>query len=211
MKTLGVAALSLVLALWAVPAHADSIPPDPHFKTGGAGGGTGAVFRFAGQPAFATIIIPDFSILSPSGASPATSPCFLIQSTIKTQSNLCEFKNDITVGGVAVAISKLVFDVGGLIPGTLVNCGFLAGSPFANCTPGTANADGFAQVTFSNGSVPFDAVFSLEYGSPTDPFPPNSKSGVTASVSPEPGTLALFLGGIGALLIGRKLRPRSLS
>jgi hypothetical protein len=209
MKSLRIVAFSLVVVLWAVPAHADSIP-DPHFKTGGAGGG-GAVFQFASQSVPAAIITQDFSISSPSGASPADGPCFLIQGPFTTQSNLCDFKNEINVGGLGVAITKLLFDVGGLKAGTLVSCGFLAGSPFARCTSGTANADGFAQVTFFDGSVPFDAVFSLEYGSPTDPFPPNSKSGVTASVSPEPGTLALFLGGIGALLIGRKLRPRSLS
>ena len=211
MKSLRIAALSFIVVLGAIPAHADSIPPDPHYKTGGAGGGGGAVFQFASQSAPAAIITPDFSISSATGASPATSPCVLIQGTIKTSAPLCEFKDEITLNGVAQAITKLLFVVGGLKPDTLVSCGFLAGSPFAMCTSGTANSAGVAQVTFLDGSVQYNGVFSLEYGSPSDPFPHNTTTGVTASVSPEPGTLALFLGGIGALLIGRKLRPRSLS
>jgi len=210
MKSLRIVGLSFVVVLWAIPAHADSIP-DPHYKTGGAAGGGGAVFQFAGAPAPAAIITPDFSISSASGASPATSPCVLIQGTIHTTSPLCDFKDEITINGVGQAITQLLFDVGGLKPGTPVSCGFLPGSPFAKCTPGTANAGGMAQVTFFDGSIQYNGVFSLEYGSPSDPFPHNTTTGATASVSPEPGTLALFLGGIGALLIGRKLRPRSLS
>ena len=208
MKSVRIALLSMVVVLWAKAAHASTIPPDPHIKTGGASG-SGDVVR-AGDPG-AGIITPDFSILTPSGASPATSACVLIQGTVMTRSPMCEFENDITMSGAAFDITQLVFDVGGLKPGTLVTCGFLTGSPFKDCTNGTANADGVAQVTFTDGSIPFHTDFTLQLGSPTDPFPPNTKSGVTASLSPEPGTLALFLGGVGALLIGRRLRSHRLS
>jgi len=213
MKSLRIAALSLLVVLWAVPAHASTIPPDPHYKTGGCtscSGLPGATAPFGDQSVPAGIITPDFSILSPSGASPATSACVLIQGTIMTPSKFCLFENDITVNSAPVAITKLLFDVGGLIPGTVVSCGFLTGSPFAMCTPGTAGDGGQAQVTFFDGSIPFHGDFTLEVGSPEDPFPPNTKSGVKASLSPEPGTLALFLGGIGALLIGRWLRAHRL-
>jgi hypothetical protein len=211
MKPLRIAALSLAVVFWAVPAHADSIPAgDPHFKTGGSGGGDPAGFQVASSPAPAAIITTDFTIESPSGTSPATSACLLFQFGVQTgSSDVCLFENDIAQHNVGVTIIRLVFDISGVASST-VDCAtatvFGGKGPFSMCTVGPFGEGGTA-VTFFDGSIPYHTDFSVEM----DGFPKDTSAAGTATETPEPGTLALFLGGIGALLVGRKLRPRSLS
>ncbi len=203
MSLLRIATLSSLLVFCSVQARADSIPSgDPVVKTGGSGG-TGTPILLGAAPAPASIITPDFSIFTASGASPATSPCVLIQGTIMTSSPQCFFENDITQNGSSVSITQLVFDFG--IGG--VTCGILAGSPFDMCKVGPFG-DGGTQVTFFDGSIPFHSDFTLVLGTPSDPFPEHTTTAGTASLSPEPTTLGLFLVNIAALLAGRRLRPR---
>jgi len=196
------------VVLCAAPAHGDSIPAgDPTIKQGG------------GDPASPTpIISPAFYILSPSGTSPSTSPCELFQSfngmppVMTGTSPTCLFENVINPSGVGQNITSLVFDV--LNPGGTVTCALINEVNFKNCMVGPFD-DGGAMVTFSNGSIPFQTDFSLQFTgfpentqagcSPISTCPPNT----TTSAVPEPGTLVLFLGGIGALLVGRRLRVRN--
>ena len=208
MKSLRIAVLGLFVVMCAAPAHGDSIKPgDPTIKQGG------------GDPASPTpIISPAFYILSQSGSSPASSPCELFQSiggmvVMTGTSPTCLFENVINPSGVGQNITSLVFDV--LNPGGTVTCALINTINFKICTPGTF--EGGAEVTFSNGSIPFQTDFSLQFIG----FPENTKAGcspistcpqnATTSPVPEPGTLVLFFGGIGALLIGRGLRARNLS
>ena len=210
MKVLRVAALSLLAGLCAAPVHADSVPPgDPRIRQGG------------GDPANPTpIISPAFYILSPTGTSPAPgSPCELFQSiggvvVMTGTSPNCLFENVINPSGTGQNITSLVFDV--LHPGGMVTCALINTINFKTCTTGSFD-DGGAMVTFSNGSIPFQTDFSLQFTgfpentqagcSPISTCPPNT----TTSSVPEPGTLVLFFGGIGALLIGRRLHARNLS
>lgn len=204
MKSFRILLLAAFVVLCTAQAQADSIPTgDPIIRTGG-GGSAGAVMLFADPAAPAGIITPDFTIESPSGSSPATSPCILIQGTLMTSSPECLFENDITRKGAGLAIAQLLFDVGGLTPGTAVGCDFLTGSPFTKCIPGTANASGEAHVAFFDGLIPFHTDFTLDF----EGFPANTSFVTTAGIVPEPGTLALFLGGIGALLVRRRLCAR---
>ena len=208
MKSLRIAVLGLFVVMCAAPAHGDSIKPgDPTIKQGG------------GDPASPTpIISPAFYILSQSGSSPASSPCELFQSiggvvVMTGTSPTCLFENVINPSGVGQNITSLVFDV--LNPGGTVTCALINTINFKICTPGTF--EGGAEVTFSNGSIPFQTDFSLQFIG----FPENTQAGcspistcpqnATTSPVPEPGTLVLFFGGIGALLIGRGLRARNLS
>jgi len=159
----------------------------------------------------AGIITPDFSILSPSGTSPATSPCILIQGTVNTTSPSCLFENDISINGVGQTIFSLTFDALGIDPAT-VNCGFLTGSPFSGCgVDPLPNGQG-TRVIFSDGSIAFHTDFTLSF----DTFPENFEIPAQAGLNPvpEPGTLALLLSGIGvaALWVRRTSRaclPRS--
>jgi len=126
----------------------------------------------------------------------------------------CLFENVINPSGVGQNITSLVFDV--LNPGGTVTCALINTINFKECNVAPFD-DGGAMVTFSNGSIPFQTDFSLQFTgfpentqagcSPISTCPPNT----TTSPVPEPGTLVLFFGGIGALLIGRGLRARNLS
>ena len=198
MKSLRIAALGLFVVLWATPAHGDSMKPgDPTIKQGG------------GDPSFPTgIIVPDFTILSSSGSSPATSPCKLTELGMTFTSPSCFFENDINPSGTGETITKLVFDIATVSPST-VSCQLINMVDFATCEIGSFD-DGGTMVTFLGGKgIPFHGDFTLNFVD----FPENTSfSGVsTATVVPEPNTLALFLAGIGALLIGRGLRARNLS
>jgi hypothetical protein len=197
MNSLRAVVLSLVVVLWVIPAQASTIPPDPRIKQGG------------GDPSSPTgIIVADFTILSPSGTSPATSPCKLTELGTTFTSPSCFFENDINPSGTGLAITKLVFDIGTVSP-TSVSCALINMVNFATCAVGPFG-DGGTMVTFSGGpGIPFHGDFTLNF----DDFPKNSSFGgvATANAIPEPNTLALFLAGIGALLIGRRLRSRSLS
>jgi hypothetical protein len=195
MKLLWIAVLSLLVVFGASAAHANTIPIDPIIRTGGD------------PPAApAGIITPDFTIVSPTGTSPgagpAGSPCLLYQFGFLTSTSpACLFENDINLGGIGEAITQLSLDISSVSP-TSVSCGFLAGSPFGECAVAPL-AGGGTMVLFSQGSIPFHSDFTLEF----EGFPNSSSFSTTASI-PEPGTLALLLGGIGALGVGRKLRFR---
>ncbi len=171
------------VAVFAAAAHADTaLPKDPIIKTGG------------GDPVPAGIIITSFTISSSTGTSPGTSPCVLDQNGIMTTSPSCFFENDITVNGTGLTIAQLIFDMPTIDPST-VTCGFLTGSPFSMCGVDSLPGGG-TQVTFFDGSIPFHTDFTLDF----EGFPAGQKFGGTASPVPEPGTLALLLGGLGALL-----------
>src|SRR5215831_5125280 len=207
MRVICIAALTAVLALGSTLAYADSIPTsDPVIKTGGAAGG-GAPVRGASVPSPAGLIVTSFSIFSSSGTSPGTSPCVLLQSGISTTSPACFFENDITVKGSGLAITSLTFDALGVPFNSTDQCGFLSGSPFSSCgvdpLPGAAGTE----FTFTQGSIPFHGDFTLDL----EGFPKNFTFSATAGTVPEPSTLVMFLTGIGALLVGRRLRVRQSS
>jgi hypothetical protein len=208
MKSVRFAALTPLAVLCAISVHASTIPPiDPHINQGG------------GDPTSPTPIISSaFYILSPSGTSPAPrSPCELFQSiggvvAMTGTSPDCFFENVINPSGTGENITSLVFDV--LHPGGMVTCALLNQIDFKNCVVGSFD-DGGAMVTFNNGVIPYKGDFNLQFIG----FPANTDAGcspistcpqnATTSPIPEPGTLVLFVGGVGALLIGRGLRARS--
>jgi len=178
-------------------ASADSLPAnDPAIKTGGPLAASAAVFA-PSIPAPAGIITPEFTIESPSGTSPDTSPCILVQGGVSTPSPLCYFENDITTNGVGDTISALIFDALGVDP-TTANCGFLSGSPFTSC--GIDSIPGGTEFSFNGGSIPFHDDFTLDFVG----FPPNFGFPTSATTTPEPGTMALLLAGLGSLAIRRK-------
>jgi hypothetical protein len=198
MKSLRIAVLSLLAMLGATLAHASTIPPpDPVIKQGG------------GDPPSSPspIFTPDFTILSPSGTSPATSACKLIEGTFTFTSPSCLFQDVINPSGAGEAITKLVFDIATVSPST-VNCALINMVDFATCVVGPFDETG-TMVGFHGGKgIPYMGEFTLNF----DDFPKNTSfSGLSTTAIPEPNTLALFLAGIGALLIGRRLRARSLS
>ncbi|HEY6293955.1 MAG TPA: PEP-CTERM sorting domain-containing protein [Terriglobia bacterium] len=201
MKIFCVALLSVLILGLTAPAKADRLPGgDPRVRTGGGL----PLIPEANYYVPAGIIDQSFTIESPSGTSPASSPCVLMQGGITTVSPGCLFENDISVDGVGEAIVSLVFDVTGVNAST-VTCGFLAGSPFAGCSVvplGSLGPEG-AQITFDDGSIPFHTDFSMQFTG----FPQDSSFGATAALTPEPGTLALLLGGLGTLLARRRSRP----
>jgi hypothetical protein len=184
----------MFVVLCAAAAYGDSIPSgDPTIKQGG------------GDPPGPTpIFTPDFTILSPSGTSPAGSACMVTEGPFMFTSPNCEFQDVINPSGTGLTITKLVFDIAG-VPEDEVTCALINMVNFATCSVG-AFGDGGSMVTFSGApGIPFQGDFTLNF----DGFPKNTSFGGTSTVSPEPGTLALFLGGIGALLVGRRLRVRN--
>ena len=165
---------------------------DPHIKTGGGGGGlSDTTFGPAG------IVTTSFTIESPTGTSPGTSPCFLIEGGLTIESPKCFFENDITTDGVGDTITELTFDALG-IPASTVTCGFLAGSPFTSCS--VEAITGGTAVNFTGGSIPFHTDFTLDFSG----FPQNFNFGSTATVTPEPATVALLLTGLCPLLLRRR-------
>src|SRR5690242_1239431 len=90
----------LLLAVSVTVAQADQIP-DPIIKTGGqqTNATNAAQFVATSAPVPAGIITSTFTITTPSGTSPATSPCILTQGSITTTSPQCLFENDITLNG----------------------------------------------------------------------------------------------------------------
>ncbi|HXJ95812.1 MAG TPA: PEP-CTERM sorting domain-containing protein [Terriglobia bacterium] len=188
---------TLTLGLSAV-ASADSLPAnDPQIKTGGPLGGSSVAPLALPTAAPAGIITPSFTIQSPSGSSPGTSPCILIQGPFMTTSPLCYFENDITTDGTADTITQLTFDALGIDPST-VTCGELFGSPFSMC--GVDSIPGGTEVSFTDGSIPFHGDFTLQFNG----FPSDFSFSGSATTTPEPGTMALLLAGLGSLAIRRK-------
>ena len=203
MKSLRIVALVAFVALSTAVAVADSIPPgDPVIRTGG---GTGSV----------PITSPIFTILTATGNSPTDgTPCVLMLGGISTPAPGCIFLNDIKKGnGAGTTINALLFvasksDFSGTLSCALSTA--LGGpSPFTQC------AVAGPVVTFFGGpGIPFGDDFSLGFRG----FNPNASFLVNAisrpsqqaftdpTNTPEPGTLGLFVGGIGALLVRRRAR-----
>jgi len=199
MKALRIVLLAVLVAILVPVAQADQIPSgDPVIKTGG-----GPPVRQDAVTVPASIITTTFSIESPSGTSPGTSPCVLIQGGIMTTSPLCRFQNDISQDGFGESISMLTFDAFGINPST-VTCGFLSASPFTQCGVDPLGTSG-TEISFYDGLIPYGAEFSLDFAG----FPKDYTFGTTASVSPDPGTLSLvIIGGLG-VLIARRMRTAS--
>jgi hypothetical protein len=199
----------MFVVLCAAQVRADSTPTsDPKVKTGG---GSGSV------PITSTI----FSItIDPSGSSgPDIAPCTLTEGGISTLAPDCVFQNDIMVEvapvcppdcyddpEVGVTISQLSFFISNTVFSGTLTCDLLTAygpSPWFNAC--SVDPAGQTIVTFSGGSgILPGGDFSLEF----DDF---HTGGVTVggiATIPEPATLTLFLGGIGALVARRRSRAR---
>jgi hypothetical protein len=200
----GVIVLSVLTIGLSTVARADQLQGnDPKIQTGGPLSASSSLASFvltAAAPA--GIITATFTIESPSGTSPGTSPCLLIQGTTMTTSPKCYFENDITTDGVANTITSLTFDALGINPST-ASCGFLAGSPFTVC--GVDAIPGGTAFDFSGGSIAFHQDFSLSF----EGFPANFDFSTTATITPEPGTLFLLLPGLGSLVLFRRRTSRA--
>lgn len=195
--------LTLFVVVGFTVGKADQIPAgDPIIRTGGRG--TGAVANLGTPPAPAAIITSSFTITSPSGTSPATSACVLKQGGLTTISKSCLFENDISNNDVPATITSLVFDAPTIPFGSSDQCGFLPGSPFAMCGVDPLTGGG-TQWTFTDGSIPFHTDFTLDF----EGFPKNTSFGGTASVSPEPATLGLFLTGLAAAFVRKRARAKA--
>jgi hypothetical protein len=160
------------------------------------GGGTGA-------GAFA-ISVASLSLESPSGSSPVTSPCIVIQGATRAPSPLCLFENAESAGKQITSLSLLETNVAfGTHEGS---CGVLAGSPLSKCNVFALPLGGFEYIFFG-GAIPFHTDFTLDFAA----FPPNQTFAATATISsaPEPDTLILFIFSLGALLMLRGWRARS--
>ena len=190
MKLLRIVTLAALVVLSRVLVLADSIPTgDP-------------VIRSGGGSASVPITSPKFSILTRTGNSPTDgSPCFLIQGGVSTPAPGCFFSNDIKRGA---PIAALVFDVSKTDFSGTLSCQLATklGGPslyFETCIPAIAT-DGDGMVTFSGGTgIPFGKDFSMGFAE----FNANTIFNGTAE-TPEPGTLALFVSGLGALLVRRR-------
>jgi hypothetical protein len=155
----------------------------------------------------AGIITTSFRILTPSGTSPATSPCVLTQGGLNTTSPGCLFENDISISGVGETIYSLTFDAVGVAPAT-ATCGFLTGSPFTDCGVDPLPSGNGTQFSFDTGSIPFHNDFTLGFTGFPSNFDFAVQAGLTSTTVPEPGTLGLLLIGmsLAGLCLRRKLR-----
>lgn len=170
-KTLFVPMAVVFIALLGVPA-AQAQAPDPAIRTGG---GHGSV----------AITSPDFVIVSPSGDSPSTSDCVVIQHGVSTIAPGCFFINKIMTdegdeGQVGATIKGVIFIVGKSSFSGALSCALdtaLGGvSPwFSKCT---VAPNGIPVVIFSGGSgIPFGGDFSFGFRQ----FNTNATFGVLAA------------------------------
>jgi hypothetical protein len=159
-KTLFVPMAVIFIGLLSVPAaKAQATPPDPAIRTGG---GHGSV----------AITSPDFVIVSPTGDSPGTSDCLVIQHGVSTTAPGCFFVNKImtdeeeaggeagaTIRGVIFVVSKASFS-GALSCALDTTLGGV--SPwFSKCT---VAPNRIPVVIFSGGSgIPFGGDFSFGF------------------------------------------------
>jgi len=172
--------------------------------------------QIGGDPSSAPagLVTSSFDITTPSGtsgildSSPTTAgPCILTQGGLSTTSPDCLFENDMTVNGVGETIYSLTIDAVGISPDT-VTCANLATSPFSDCGVDPLPSGQGAAASFDVGSIPFHSDFTLGFGEFPADFEFTVQAGLTSTVVPEPGTLALLLsGGLG--LAGLWLRRRS--
>jgi hypothetical protein len=195
--------LSLFVVFSCALAKADQVG-DPIIKTGGSQTHQPLTLTML-APVPAGIITTSFTITSPSGTSPATSPCVLMQGGITTTSPQCLFENDISNSGTPATVTSLIFDAPTIpFDPTKDFCGFLSGSPFAMCGV-DALMGGGTEFSFTDGSIPFHTDFTLDF----EGFPENTSFGGTATVSPEPATLGLFLTGIAAAFVRKRARAKA--
>ena len=185
--------LSLAIVVF-VNGTAANATPTAHLTIsmgGASGGGASAISRAS------------FSVESPSGSSPATSPCILIQGATQTSSPLCLFENDESDGA---QITSLSLDETNVAFGSTGSCAVLAASPLSKCSVLALPLGGF-QFTFFGGSIPFHTDFTLDFAA----FPPNQTFTATDTIStaPEPDTLVLLIGGLGAFLTFRSWQKRN--
>jgi hypothetical protein len=154
-KTLFVPMAVVFIGLLNLPvAKSQTLPPDPAIRTGG---GHGSV----------PITSPDFIIVSPSGDSPSTSDCVVIQHGVSTTAPGCFFVNQIVKddGKTGVTIKGVFFVTGKTSFSGALSCALdtaLGGvSPwFSKCTVATK----LPVVTFSGGSgIPFGGDFSFGF------------------------------------------------
>ena len=135
-------------------AKAQAAPPDPAIRTGG---GRGSV----------AITSPDFVIVSPTGDSPATSDCLVIQHGVSTTAPGCFFVNKImTEDGNGATIKGVIFVANKASISGALSCALdtaLGGvSPwFSKCTVAPHQ---IPLVIFSGGSgIPFGGDFSFGF------------------------------------------------
>ena len=188
-----VGTLIAAMAIVSAPvAKADSLPPgDPRIQVGGA---------MIDDPT--PIFTQDFSIVSPSGSSPATSPCLADQGAFVFTAPGCQFLNVINPGGTGQPIDQMIFDFP-TVDAASMTCGNVDGAVVVFTNPCSISPDGFGGtlITFSGGLIPFDSIFSITM----DGFDEGTTGGVIAN-TPEPGTLLLLLVGFVALLVGVGLK-----
>jgi|SRR6516164_4590056 len=142
------------------------------------------------------ISVARFSVESPSGSSPVTSPCILIQDATQTTSPLCLFDNAESAGTQITSLNLVETNVAF---GSTGSCGVLPGSPLSGCSVLALPGGGF-EFTFFGGVIPLHTNFALNLAG----FPRNQVFTATATISsvPEPGTLGLLICGLAALLLG---------
>jgi hypothetical protein len=204
-------ALPAFVVLSAAVALAASIPSggDPVIRSGG---GTGSV----------PITSPQFTIVTATGNSPTDgTPCILMLGGISTPAPNCIFLNDIKKGsGVGTTINALLFQASKADFSGTLSCALSTAvggqSPwFTQCS---ATPGGPVVKFFGGLGIPFGDDFSLGFRG----FNANAGFTVIAmgnasasnqavtnpTTTPEPGTLVLFVGGIGSLLVRRRARAR---
>ena len=189
MNRLRLMVLGLGVFLLSAPAWSDQVPGnDPRIIIGNGSGSlpVGSTFLFG----------------SPTGSSPATSPC-VVNGIPEAD---CVFQN-----ATNSTFTSLTFDIDTTLPpGSVLDCGIAIGGPFNNCSIG-ADADGYL-ATFTGGP---GVLAAGDFSVTVDGWNPGTDFGVGANGNippdpgtPEPGTVGLFLTGISGLAITlrRKLR-----
>ena len=190
MKSVRAILLGLGLLLLSVPLWADQIPGnDPRIIIGSGTGSLPVGFTFL--------------FGSPSGSSPATSPC-VVNGIPEAD---CVFQNSTNS-----TFTSLTVDIDTTLPpGSVLDCGIAIGGPFNTCSIG-ADSDGFF-ATFTGGPGVLPAG---DFSVTVDGWNPDTDFGVGANGmippdpgTPEPGTLGLFLTGIGGLGVALRRRLHS--